>query len=119
MLEASCHCGAIKVEIDALPDTLVQCTCSICRRYGALWAFCTTQTTSVNTEQDKLTPYIWGDKDIAFQHCSVCGCMTHYESLSTEEPRRRAVNARMLLAKDIQDAKVRTFDGADTWQFLD
>ncbi|EED33744.1 hypothetical protein NOR53_1187 [gamma proteobacterium NOR5-3] len=45
--------------------------------------------------------------------------MTHYDSLGTEEPRRRAVNARMLLPQSIQDLKLRTFDGADSWKFID
>jgi hypothetical protein len=45
--------------------------------------------------------------------------MTHYDLLSTDEPRRLAVNAQMLSAESIEHAKVRTFDGADTWQFID
>lgn len=119
MLKASCHCGAVEIDIKALPDTLVQCTCSICRRYGALWAFCSTDTAVVNAAANGLASYIWGDRQIAFQHCSVCGCVTHYDSLNAEEPRRLAVNARMLSAQQTRDIKVQTFDGADTWQFID
>lgn len=40
MIEASCHCGAVRLEIDSPPPAEVNdCRCSICRRYGALWAY--------------------------------------------------------------------------------
>ncbi|MFK8043835.1 GFA family protein [Congregibacter sp.] len=119
MPEASCHCGAIKITLAITPETLVQCTCSVCRRYGAQWAFLDTETTSVKAAPGSLVSYIWGDKQIAFQHCANCGCMTHYDSLSEEQPKRVAVNGRMLAAEVTQDLKLRTFDGAETWQFLD
>ncbi|WP_439105883.1 GFA family protein [Congregibacter sp.] len=119
MPEASCHCGAVKITIETAPETLTQCTCSVCRRYGVLWAFYDTQTASVTAASDTLVPYIWGDKQIAFQHCAHCGCMTHYDAVDPAESTRVAVNARMLPPQITQDLKVRTFDGADTWQFLD
>lgn len=40
MIEASCHCGAVVLEVDDSPPVEVNdCHCSICRRYGALWAY--------------------------------------------------------------------------------
>jgi len=41
MLSASCHCGAIHLEFDEKPQTLTGCTCSICHRLGAQWAYYT------------------------------------------------------------------------------
>lgn len=32
---------------------------------------------------------------------------------------RIAVNARMMSPEDIEGVKVRTFDGADTWKYID
>lgn len=119
MLEASCHCGAITIAITDLPDTVTACTCSICRRYGALWAYLDDQSASVTATPDKLVSYVWGDKGIAFQHCAHCGCMTHYESLVDEAPRRVAVNARMLPPEITARLSLRTFDGAETWQYID
>jgi hypothetical protein len=37
MLYASCHCGAVLLEIARKPRQLTECNCSICRRYGGLW----------------------------------------------------------------------------------
>jgi hypothetical protein len=33
MIEASCHCGAVRLEIDSPPAEVTDCHCSICRRY--------------------------------------------------------------------------------------
>ena len=119
MLSASCHCGAVQLEFSARPEQLTQCTCSICRRYGALWFYCTRATARVLTPAEVQTPYIWGDRGIEFYHCNTCGCLTHYESIEKLDDSRIALNARMMSPADIVDAKIRTFDGADTWQYLD
>ena len=39
MLTATCHCGALRIEVPRKPRTLTSCNCSICRRYGTLWAY--------------------------------------------------------------------------------
>jgi hypothetical protein len=39
MIVASCHCGAVLLEITEAPPEITDCNCSICRRYGVLWAY--------------------------------------------------------------------------------
>lgn len=119
MIRASCHCGTVQIEVDSLPDTLTQCTCSICRRYGALWACLTRRTAHVVAGQDSETAYLWNDKVIEFFHCNHCGCITRYESVEKEPAGRIAVNARMMSPDDVAGLKVRTFDGAKTWKYMD
>lgn len=119
MTRASCHCGAVQIETDALPETLTQCNCSICRRHGALWAHGTRQSTRVVSGADQETAYLWGDRLIEFYHCNRCGCVTRYESVEKLPSSRVSINARMLAPDDIAGLRVRTFDGADTWQFID
>jgi hypothetical protein len=36
---ATCHCGSIRIYVRKISRTLTSCNCSICRRYGALWAY--------------------------------------------------------------------------------
>ncbi len=36
MLIATCHCDAVRIEVDLAPADLNQCHCSICRRYETL-----------------------------------------------------------------------------------
>ena len=119
MLEASCHCGAVRIEIADKPDTLTQCNCSICRRYGALWAYCTRQTARVLTGPEVETSYIWNDRVIEFYHCKTCGCMTRYEDVEKNADSRIAVNARMLEPEAIEGISMRYFDGAKTWKVID
>ena len=124
MFSASCHCGAIQLEIDEKPQTLTECTCSICHRLGAQWAYYTRQQVRISGQSDEKpadakTAYLWGDKCIEFYHCKTCGCTTHYESVEKHYDSRIAVNTRMMRREDTAGIKVRKFDGADTWEFLD
>ena len=57
--------------------------------------------------------YEWGDKDISFQHCPLCGCTTHYEGTATSGLDRIAINANMLDANTIKNLKTRRFNGAE------
>ena len=119
MVVASCHCGAVRVEADRKPGSLTQCTCSICRRYGALWFYRTRKTARVTAGASSAKAYVWGDRGIEFYHCTTCGCMTHYESVEKSADSRIAINARMLAPELIAGIRPRTFDGADTWRYID
>ena len=48
MVEATCHCGAVKLQIATAPDTVKDCNCSICHRYGVLWAYYTLDAVQVS-----------------------------------------------------------------------
>ena len=119
MITASCHCGAVHIELDRAPTTVTQCTCSICRRYGALWVYRTRQTARVLCKPDAVKAYLWDDRVIEFYHCTTCGCLTHYESTEKAPESRIAVNGRMLAPEMLAAARLRTFDGADTWAYVD
>ena len=119
MLIASCHCGAVRLEIARKPRKLTECNCSICRRYGALWAYYTRKSVRICCPPDAITAYVWGDRSIEFYHCKKCGCVTHYESVKKNRDSRIAVNARNMQAGDIASIQIRMFDGASTWKYLD
>jgi hypothetical protein len=116
---ASCHCGNIRILIPELPHSLSSCNCSVCRRYGALWAYFTRRQVTLDADEKALAAYRWGDRTIDFWHCANCGCLTHYTSREDGPESRFAVNARMLPPDLIESLPVRRFDGADTWRYLD
>ena len=116
---ASCHCGAVTLKAAAAPATLTQCTCSICRRYGAQWAYYSLGDVQVAAEPDALSAYVWGEREIEFLHCTRCGCLTHYESIKRDADGRIAINGRMLAPEAAAGIPLRTFDGAKTWKYLD
>ena len=119
MIVATCHCGVVKIEVSSIPESLTRCTCSICHRVGALWAYCDSATATVYCEPEALTLYQWNDKVIEFNHCNTCGCLTHYESTDNSGDYRIAVNARMINPAEIEKVKIKVFDGADTWEYID
>src|SRR5260221_14067848 len=119
MIEASCHCGAVRLRIAAAPQSVTDCNCSICRRLGALWAYYPPAEVEIVSPPEATETYAWGDKDLAFHRCRVCGCATHWQGLKPHAPERMGVNGRMMDPGVLTSAKVRRFDGADTWTLLD
>ena len=63
-------------------------------------------------------PYVWGDRMLAFHRCRKCGCTTHWQSLDGAQP-RMAINARLMDGLDWASVRIRPFDGAGAWRFLD
>jgi len=129
MIEASCHCGAVKIALPTVPGAVTDCNCSICRRLGALWAYYRPADVEVTAAATATAAYAWGDRSLAFHHCTTCGCTTHWAGIDPSgaihpagiDPKsgRMGVNARLLAPADRAAAKVRKFDGADTWRYLD
>ena len=39
MLNGTCHCGALNWSLEGDPGSITACNCTLCRRYGALWAY--------------------------------------------------------------------------------
>ena len=118
-IEASCHCGAVRLEIARGPATVTDCNCSICRRLGTLWAYYHPRDVSIMGAPGATTSYAWSDKTIAFHHCTVCGCATHWASLEEPPIDRMGVNARLMDPAVLVAAKVRRLDGAGTQAYLE
>jgi hypothetical protein len=119
MLTATCHCGAVRIEIPRKPRRLTSCNCSICRRYGTLWAYYKVRDVTVHAEPGAVVSYSWGDKSLKFVRCATCGCIMHWEPTRVNEDSRMGVNARNLEPGAIAAVRVRHLDGASTWKFLD
>jgi len=118
MLEGSCHCGAVKIEVANAPTEVTSCNCSICRRLGTLWAYYPTGDVKIT---GATATYRWGDKTIDFHHCASCGCTTHWSPLPNRgNEDRMGINSRLLPPGVLAGARVRRLDGAsDDWKYLD
>ena len=93
MIAGACHCGAVRIRIDAAAlEGAWDCRCSICRRYGALWTYFKPQQVVVSGSTDA---YMWGRKMLAFHRCGTCGCVTHWQDV-VHTGIKMGVNARML-----------------------
>ena len=119
MLTATCHCGAVRVEVPRKPRRLTSCNCSICRRYGTLWAYYKRAEVRVTSAPGATEAYAWGDRTLKFVRCSTCGCVMHWTPIRPVEGARMGVNARNFEPGAIDGIRVRRLDGAATWKFLD
>jgi hypothetical protein len=110
---ASCHCGAVRIHVRQLPRTLTSCDCSICRRYGALWAYYAGSSVKVEAPRKGLMEYSWNRRTRAYHRCATCGCVTHYTYRTKRARETIAVNARNFAPEAIARARIRHMvDGA-------
>jgi len=81
--------------------------CSICRRYGALWAYYKPEQVQLKGETEF---YVWQDKEVQFHRCKNCGCVTHWapadEAWDTIAP-----NCRMLEREELEKLEIEKSDG--------
>jgi hypothetical protein len=119
MIEGSCHCGSIRITVARVPSTVTDCNCSICRRYGALWAYYKASDVQLRGTRSSMSSYLWGKQRIRFMRCGNCGCITHWEPAGDSRPPRIGVNARNLDPQLLGNVRVRRLDGAKSWKYLD
>ena len=112
MIEATCHCGAVRMEIARPPEEITDCNCSICRRLGVLWAYYPPGDVNFAEGARATGAYSWGDWTIAFHHCRTCGCPTHWIGLGERKSDRMGVNARLIDPEILKDVRIRKLDGA-------
>lgn len=115
---ATCHCGAVVLEVPDAPEKVTSCNCSICRRLGAIWSYYPPEQVKVSAASDALHGYVQGDRTLTTWRCATCGCPTHWTAFDPALG-RMAVNARLMPPEVLASAKIRRFDGAATWTFLD
>ena len=115
MLTATCHCGALRIEIPSPPTEITNCNCSICRRLGALWAYYPAEQVTVHGHPDFTDSYIQGDRTLRTVRCKTCGCVSHWEPLQAGTGAKVGVNVRNFLPEQIGNIRMRLLDGADTW----
>ena len=117
MVQASCHCGALTLDLDEAPAQVTDCNCSICRRYGVLWAYYAPAQVKVSSGPQTTETYQWGERKIEFHRCRSCGCVSHWSRIGGGN--RMGVNARLLPLDVVGKARVRHLDGAVTERYLD
>ncbi len=117
MLGGSCHCGGTRWTLDALPESVTACNCTVCRRYGVLWAY-DYEGEGIHVS-GPTTEYRRGQA-IGFHFCPACGCVAFWRGLKPGDDGRRriAVNVRLTEPGPIAHLPIDHFDGLDTFDDL-
>ena len=122
MIKAGCHCGAVRLTLDPAPNWVLDCNCSICSRYGALWAYPwdglgkRNLSATIVQGADAIDAYIWGGRRIGFWRCRSCGCLTHHTALASPT-NIRGINARLFVNFDPASVTIHRSDSAHTGRF--
>lgn len=115
MLKGSCHCGNLSWRLVGEPSSVTACNCTVCRRYGTLWAY---GHEGEDVQASGATQaYAWGDQSLGFHFCPRCGCVAFWRATSAaaDGRRRMAVNLRLAEPDDVAHIPVNRFDGLDSF----
>jgi hypothetical protein len=117
MIEGSCHCGAVTWSFEGVPDGATACNCTLCRRYGVLWAY------DYENEGIRVagpTKAYSPGSAIGFHFCPNCGGLAYWRSLEpgSDGRRRIAVNLRFAEPEAVAAIPIDHFDGLGRFEDL-
>jgi len=121
MLKGSCHCGAAGWTLEGDPGSITACNCTLCRRYGALWAY------DYENERIRvhgtLSSYICAGIEkptLEILFCPRCAGVVSWRGLEVEDDSRRriAVNIRLAPPEAVADLPIDHFEGLETAEDL-
>jgi hypothetical protein len=103
----SCHCGAVRLEVNAELANLGECNCSTCARHGFLHWKVRHDQVRFATPRTGLSTYIWRFVDEGHHFCKTCGV-----SIARTGPDNYlSINARCLDDVDIFTLDISRGDG--------
>jgi hypothetical protein len=121
MIRAACHCEAVRFEIAEPPEWVLDCNCTLCRRYGAMWCYFDGDGGQAKLltkpDPDATQAYTWLDGDLEFHRCRTCGCVTHMIAAKATPPIVYGVNARMMAGLDPAKVRIRRKNNSHSGYF--
>jgi hypothetical protein len=115
MLNVSCLCGQVRIEVPKRPDFIHECNCTLCRGSGARWGYFHPSEVSV---EGATKGFSRGDKDdpaAEIRFCETCGTTTHFvltpSAIAKFGNVQMGVNLRLADEKDLAGIELRYPDG--------
>jgi hypothetical protein len=105
----SCHCGAVRFEVDTVIDRITACNCSICAKKGILHLRVQPENFRLLAGDAQLGTYQFGTRTAKHHFCTVCGIHTFTRPRAA--PELYTVNVRCLDGFDVASVPVKKFDG--------
>jgi hypothetical protein len=111
----SCHCKAVRFEVDATIDRVTICNCSICSKKGIVHHRVAPESFRLLAGESALATYQFGTRIAKHHFCSACGI--HVFTRPRAAPELYTINVRALDDFDLSTAQVETiqFDGRN-WE---
>ncbi|PBB27481.1 aldehyde-activating protein [Mesorhizobium sp. WSM4312] len=121
MLTGTCHCGAAHWTLEGDPGPITACSCTLCRRYGVLWAYdYVDERIRVAGPMGSYTRAGKDSPSLEILFCPTCACVLAWRGLRAEASgqTRIAVNVRLAPPEAVADLPIDHFDGLDTYDDL-
>ena len=111
--EASCHCGAVAVIVDAeVPTNALMCNCSHCSIKSLVLAAVPGDAVSVDRGEAELKTYRFNRNVIEHRFCSNCGVQPFAQGKGKDGSAMAMINLRCVPGVDIDKLEITQFDGA-------
>lgn len=120
-LTGVCHCGSTHWTLEGDPGPATACNCTLCRRYGTLWAYdYEGERIAIFGPSAAYTRVGKADPALEIRFCPTCACVLCWRGLHLDgEGRRRiAVNLRLAEPDAVADLPIDHFDGLDRFHDL-
>ena len=89
-LKGTCHGGAAHWTMEGEPGPVTACNCTLCRRYGALWAYdFENERITISGATTTYTRPGKADPALEMHFCPTCGCVIFWRGLRLDEAGRR------------------------------
>lgn len=112
---ASCHCGAVKIEVDLdLEQSTYRCNCSICRRTRFWPAVAKEDAVRFLHGEDQLTRYTFNTHKNEHYFCKHCGVRVFGIGTDTPIGKMYGINLgciESLSEKNLSELKITYIDG--------
>lgn len=121
MLTGTCHCGATHWTLAGDPGPITACNCTLCRRYGTLWAYdYVDERIRVAGPMASYTRVGKDTSSLEILFCPTCACVLAWRGLRAGASGRTriAVNVRLAPPDAVADPPIDHFDGLDTYDDL-
>jgi len=117
-IEGTCLCGAVKLGAARMPRQVTQCNCSVCRRYGTLWAYYRAPAIEIRAPRGALKEVTRRKGGLRFVHCATCGCVICWKRPSKQKDQYMGINSRLLDHAKMANVSIKVLDGDKTWRTL-
>jgi hypothetical protein len=107
----SCHCGHVRIEVDANLSTVMQCNCSICSRAGYLLTFVPPEQFKLVSGEASLKDYQFAKLNVHHLFCTDCGVRCFARGSTTDGRAMFAINVRCLDGVDTTTLNIKQVDG--------
>jgi hypothetical protein len=111
--EATCHCGAVSVTVDAAnPDKAVECNCSHCSIKGLVLSAVPGDAVTIERGEEHLTTYRFNRHVIDHRICVNCGVQPFSEGKGPDGAPMAMINLRCVPEFDLTALEIIKYDGA-------